>query len=202
METIEYKGYKINIKYDDNASSPRDDDNRGKMICFHKRYNLGDKHDYRHEDYGSWEEMKRAIVREENAAVILPLYMYDHSGITMKTTPFNCRWDSGQVGFIIMTRKTLNEEYPTWSKEWKNEHYKGKGKLQIAEAILRGEVETYDLFISGECYGYEIEDEEGNDLDSCWGFLGSNHRDSGLLEYAENAIDCHIKYETEDAVED
>ena len=32
--------------------------------------------------------------------LMLPLYLYDHSGITMNTTGFSCPWDSGQVGWI------------------------------------------------------------------------------------------------------
>ena len=31
---------------------------------------------------------------------ILPLYLYDHSGLSMNTSGFSCPWDSGQVGWI------------------------------------------------------------------------------------------------------
>ena len=48
------------------------------------------------------------IVKEEN--VILPLYLYDHSGITMNTTGFSCGWDSGVVGFIYCSKKDFREE--------------------------------------------------------------------------------------------
>jgi len=43
-ETI-YRGRTIKIITDDNPMHPHHDfDNVGKMICFHKRYDLGDKH--------------------------------------------------------------------------------------------------------------------------------------------------------------
>ena len=50
-------------------------------------------------------------------------------------------------------------------------------------------VNSYDQYITGEVYGSNIEEVD----DSCSGFFGDDHKASGLLEYAENAIDCHIK---------
>ena len=32
-----------------------------------------------------------------SVAIVQPLYLYDHGGITMNTTGFSCSWDSGQV---------------------------------------------------------------------------------------------------------
>ncbi len=42
--------YRLKIYQDDNTDSPRSWDNLGTMICFHRRYNLGDKHNYSHEE--------------------------------------------------------------------------------------------------------------------------------------------------------
>jgi len=42
--------------------------------------------------------------------VILPLYLYDHGGITMSTGAFSCPWDSGQVGWIYAPKKTFIDE--------------------------------------------------------------------------------------------
>jgi len=39
------------------------------------------------------------IVREDPRLVILPLYLYRHSGDALSTTPF--RWDSGQIGYVV-----------------------------------------------------------------------------------------------------
>lgn len=43
--------------------------------------------------------------------IILPLFLYDHSGITMNTSGFNCPWDSGQVGIIYISKKKAKEEF-------------------------------------------------------------------------------------------
>jgi len=112
METFDLKnGRKLVVEHCDFAESPREWDNLGTMVCFHRRYDLGDKHTYNHNDYDSWEEMENAIIKNENVAVILPLYLYDHSGITMNTTGFCCRWDSCQVGFIFISKQKALAEY-------------------------------------------------------------------------------------------
>ena len=90
METIvsvEVDGKKIELYQSEGDS--RDWDNYTKLICFHGRYNLGDKHEYNHNDYDGWDEMEQAILRKEKDVVwISPLYLYDHSGITISTSPF------------------------------------------------------------------------------------------------------------------
>lgn len=43
--------------------------------------------------------------------IVLPLYLYDHSGITMNTTGFSCPWDSGQVGWIYASKEDALKEF-------------------------------------------------------------------------------------------
>ncbi len=48
VEKIEYKGYDIEIYIDEYAENPRKAfDNLGKMVCWHRRYDLGDEHSYK-----------------------------------------------------------------------------------------------------------------------------------------------------------
>jgi hypothetical protein len=122
--------------------NPRSWDNLGTMVCFHNRYDLGDNHHYNHNNYNGWDEMKNSITKEEDVAVILPLYLYDHSGITMSTSPFSCRWDSGQVGWTFVSKKKIREEYGVKriSKEL----------IEKVTEMLEGEVRTYDMYLTGE----------------------------------------------------
>lgn len=171
---------KLKLVHDSSADSPRNWDNLGTMICFHKRYDLGDSHNYSSDDYSSWEQMEKAIIKEENVAVILPLHLYDHSGVTISTSPFNNRWDSGQVGFILVSKKTALAEFGG-----KIVTAKLKQKL---ERILKGEVETYSKFLEGDIYGFQIVDEDDNHIDSCYGFFGSDHKENGMLDYINHEL--------------
>jgi len=159
--------YMIKVVQDSDPQSPREWDNLGTMVCFHNRYDLGDKHNYNSDDYSGWDEMKRAIIKNENVGVILPLYLYDHSGITMNTTGFNCRWDSGQVGFIYISKKKMLEEY--------GGKYVTKKLKERVEKYLVAEVETYDKFLTGEVYGVKVwklkkNGKKKKEIHACWGF--------------------------------
>lgn len=166
MEAIETKTigkYKIEIIPDTEPFNPRGDENLGTMILFPKH--LGDDHDYRFRDYDSWEGMKADIIKNENVGVILPLFIYEHSGITIATTPFSCPWDSGQRGFIFISKEKMREEYSVKriSKELKDR----------VEGYLKSEVETYDQYLTGDVYGYRITDTETDEeVDNCWGYYG------------------------------
>lgn len=114
---------------------------------------------------------------------ILPLYLYDHSGLTISTSSFSCPWDSGQVGFIYVSKEKAKRE---WRKLTGDEEEDRKTCLDY----LRSEVKGYDNYLTGNVWGYEVyqldneqaemdEDELEHlyteDLefkDSCWGFNG------------------------------
>lgn len=184
------------ILQDTDPENPRDpyyQENLGNMVCWHKRYNLGEKHNWEDpndfaqdlalkntnwsellqyikdgdtkdlrlvpegEGYqlqfkalsfngNRWEDMegfqfpadfsdsaaisKRVwdeaqgeitdVLKEmytpelialcKDKVAILPLYLYDHSGLAMSTNDFGDRWDSGCVGFIYMDKDTAMKE--------------------------------------------------------------------------------------------
>ena len=171
---------RLKVVHDSSAESPRSWDNLGKMICFHNRYDLGDKHNYNADDYSGWEEMKKAILKEENPAVILPLYLYDHSGISISTSPFSCRWDSGQIGFVLVSKKQALEEYG-------GVRVSSKTKVKI-ESVVEAEVKTYTQYIEGEVYGFQIVDEDDDIIDSCYGFYGTDFATNGMLDYIDHEL--------------
>jgi len=73
------------------------------------------------------------------------------------------------VGVIVCTPDTI-------AKEW-------GGDKSAAEAFMRSEVALYDQYLTGDCWGYIIEEDvdpcptchhapEREHVDSCWGFFG------------------------------
>jgi len=182
----------LEIYQDENPESPRTWDNLGTMVCFHNRYNLGDDkklHNLSKNDFNSWLELQNHIAKKLDAAVILPLFLYDHSGITMKTSPFDCRWDSGQVGFIFVTKKQARENF---SKKRVSDSLKKK-----LITYLEGEVETYDQYLTGEMYGFKLSTvstcdqghEHKEETDSCWGFYGDNWEKNGLFDHVDGKFE-------------
>lgn len=108
-----------------------------------------------------------ALAKEH--CVILPLYLYDHSGLSMSTGSFigrahHAEWDSGQVGWIYAAKDTILAEYGGEALS--------PDLIEKAEALLNGEVSYYDAFLRGEAYGFQLY-EHGEEVDSCWGFIGS-----------------------------
>jgi hypothetical protein len=141
------KTYELEIEQDNDPMNPRTEwDNITTIVCFHKRYNLGDKTDYKSSDFSSWDELKEQIESDNKVLMIKPLYMYDHSGITISTSPFGCQWDSGQIGWVFITEKQL--QYITGDSS-------GHTETNLEE-IIDSDVKTYDHYITGEVYQYTI----------------------------------------------
>jgi len=173
------KKFELEIFNDESPESPREWDNITTMICFHKRYNVGDKTDYKSSDFDSWDELKEQIESDNKVLMIKPLYMYDHSGITISTSSFNDRWDSGQIGWVFITEKQYNYICG------KDVEYTDE-KL---ECIINSEVHNYDQYLTGEVYGYTIYEietcslghEHRNVVESCGGYYDEGDcRDEGM----------------------
>lgn len=140
------KLFRVKIVPDESSFDPREDfSNLGRMFCAHRRHSLGDE---RLTDE-MFEDLRQRYKDNDNNEdeVILPLYLFDHSGLSMSTHDFRDPWDSGFVGFIVADKtdwKNFHGEDTPWDKE--------KAKMQ-----LLGEVKTYDRFLRGEVYRTTIE---------------------------------------------
>jgi hypothetical protein len=117
--------------------------------------------------------MKEDIIEKENVGVILPLYKYEHGGITISTSPFSCTFDSGQVGWTFCTKEEMESNFITHS---------GQDNEERSEVILKGEVETFNQYLQGDIFGYKVFQVQTCDkgytheeeLDSCWGYYGED----------------------------
>jgi len=177
----------IRIEQDDCPESPREWDNLGRMVCMHRCYDLGDKHNYRADQFSGWDGLRKELEQKEGAAVILPLFLFDHSGITMSCSSSRFRmvdstgWDWGQVGFIYARKEDILKE--------SGKKCLSKKLLEKVEKILINEVKTYDQYLTGDVWGYIIEDDDGEHLKSCWGFFGHDYcceqGAQGMVDYLE-----------------
>jgi hypothetical protein len=143
----EYKGYDIKVYVNQYPTNPREYNNLGVMVCLHSRYTLGDKYQGLGSRYETIEDLVADIERLEDDSIIwLPLYLYDHSGLTMNTTGFSCPWDSSCVGVIFTTRVRVLREYK---------------RVRISAAVrnkaisvLEQEVRMYNKYLTGDFYEY------------------------------------------------
>jgi hypothetical protein len=136
----------------------------------------------------------------EKAIAAVPLFVYEHSGITMRTggliwlakegiKPSDTEsrerfavdtdgWDTSFVGFAVVREDEIKDAMgDDWEKhrmpEW------------VSEAV-NGEVEEYARYLEGDCYGYVVADDTPFH-DSCWGFIGFKYAKQEANQAAEHA---------------
>lgn len=193
-------GVTVRIEHDDSpeAGNPREWSQLGLMMIDYSGYTLGDEQERPNREFtcedcegsgltddeddcpkcegtGTIElDWFESIKREYGATVVLPLFVYEHSGLAIKAgtnmgsidprgvNPFDSdAWDTSMVGFIF-DRPERHEELGT-----------DPANVEETERQLRGEVSEYDDYLQGYVYGYVVE-HEGEHKESCWGFLDGN----------------------------
>lgn len=184
MNTETYKGLTIRLEQDQDCSSPLDDD-AGVTITYKKgpRYTLGNT-------AVDAEEFERIGAEIDAGRLIgLPVYAYIHSGTALNTTGFSCPWDSGQSGYIYISKAT--------ALEWQGGKVLTAKKRAVCEKGLCSVVSEFSKWLNGDCYGYIIEDSDGEELDSCWGFIGDEY----AMQAARESADYYAKKVEEDTRE-
>lgn len=182
-QTFDLSNNTLEIMLDQDTDSPREWDNLAKMIFVGKHAHLGDNHDFRiTNNYNNRQDfMERGaedVKKHFDAAIVKPVHLYSHSGTSISTSfgyPFNCQWDSGTCGFAVVTKADIRKEYGVKRIT--------KALLEKADKILECEVKLLDQWISGDVYRFSLDDKEGNNIDGCGGFFGSDLKTNGMLEH-------------------
>ena len=101
----------LNIIEDVNCDTPRSWSNLTTMIFFGKYKNLGDNHIFNTNGIINWNGMEIAIKKHygRDLVHIQKVYGYSHSGLTISLNEFSCHFDSGILGFVIITRQSIRE---------------------------------------------------------------------------------------------
>jgi hypothetical protein len=172
-----YKGYKIVVTRDQYPESPRKWDNLGRIVHWSKRYNLGEEQ-VRFETRAEHQEFEEQMGEHP---VALPLYLYDHGTLSISTGSFHTAWDSGRVGYVYASREDILKNFPEWKRITKR-------RKKLVRKILESEIETFDMYIRGEVYGYHIVTPSGETIPGYYGFYG-NPEESGLLDEAKSIVD-------------
>lgn len=145
MSTVlEHEGYRITVSPESDPLNPREWDNLGIITAPRQgKYSLADKgHAFSMDDFNTWDEVE-ADIRVRGGVLIFPLSLYDHGGISIYIGKNVDRWDGSRVGFIYATAEDIYKEGLT---------------IEQAEAILRGEINSYDKYLRGDIYTYQVEE--------------------------------------------
>lgn len=149
-------GCKVVVSYDPCPQSPREWDNVGKVVVWDGcKYQFGDESMTRYEF---------EVMEQDKNLIWLPIYLYDHSGITINTTAYSCRWDSWQVGIIYCTKEKAVQEF---GKKICTAKVREK-----ALKCLEAEIKELDQYLCGEVYLVTVFDPQGKEIHSCAGYYG------------------------------
>lgn len=160
------------IVQDPDPQSPKEWDQLGTVVTWHRRFCLDEDGE---KAFGSPQDFLRAAKR--GRWIYLPISLLDHSGQTIwvgsgPSSSDPGGWDSGQVGFIYATRESI-EKIGT--------------PIRQVRSCLRSEVETWDQWLKGDVYGYEVTGPDGDVVDSCWGFYGVESAREEMLASLESS---------------
>lgn len=150
-------GLTVSIHMDSDTSMPYEEDEGVHIVILHNRYS-----DPAKGKLGRSPVEVREWCQANPDWYTVPLWVYDHSGTVYQVAadnPFHCRWDSGRAGLIALKRS-----------EWGNGEESDEVLFEYAQNIAS----SYTSWTNGDCYGYIVKDTDGEELDSCWGFVGRN----------------------------
>lgn len=166
-ENINYRGMSIKIYFDESAESPASWDNPDAFLC-------SDYRDLRVNSESIFAaDCRDAINADEwtlNGFHIFPVCIYDHSGIALVLGVMHGRNFSNGRAFVCVKHNDASS----------------------AERIAKGVVEEWNMYLSGHVYGFVAEDEDGEMIESCWGFYGDSGIEQAISE-AKSAIDCELE---------
>ena len=193
LKTIVIGNQTLKITNDSHSDSPRTWCNLSKMLFFGNQKHFGDSHTTEIGNVESREEFKTVILerlkRKLKLAYIMPVNMYKHSGVSLSTSdeyPYNCKWDSGTIGFITVSKEKIRNEY--------NIKRVTKKRIKQVEEIALSELSTLNSWLNNEVYHFEVTDNDTDDvIDSCGGFIGLDFETNGILDYVDDKFHAELK---------
>ena len=197
VKQVEYKGYKINIYQDENYDDLEDwGDESLFLVGYHRDFTVdrSRRNKEGRSEGGISQELAQCIARggkyedgsrNDEAAEYVNKYhvfgleAYIHSGVCLALSnegQFPDRqWDVSQLGLVFVSKK-----------EWRIRKKARKAAL--------GLIKEWNDYLSGNVYGYMIEDKEGNESGGCWGYYGDyDDKSNDLISSAKSEIDYQVK---------
>jgi len=169
--------WRLKRAHDEDPVSPREGENLWTLAFAHRRYTLGDVQ-VAPDDFQDHLRSVKADSDPEKDFYVLPVYMFDHSGLAFSINDFNDRFDSGQIGRAYVSVQSLIENYGGDTAETRAR----------AQAALASELDEYQSFVNGEIYGYIYETRANPKVDfeqkeAIWNIVDDDLNTNGALDY-------------------
>lgn len=185
ISTEVHNGYHVTLHHDEFSESPRDWDNTWTLYTWERNYRSPDKN-----PYGDHEEFESSVTKD---LLVAPIYKYEHGSVVYSSDnsvyPFNCRWDSGQVGYAVISVDKILKSFPYDGddpayEDAKKETAQGgffdvmllpKDLIDSVLTSLNGELNTYTQWCNGDVYSATVETPDGECVESLGGLYGLDY---------------------------
>ena len=186
VKILNHRGLIIKIYQDEDYQSPEEwGDDSVFLVNYHHDFEVKKDEIITEDDVRDWYQGKK--IKQTKDYYIFMLSCLVHSGVWLSLDyNFACDsggWDTSHVGVVLVSKK----EAKTKTKARK-----------LAETLI----DEWNDNLSGNVYGYVIENEDEENLGSCWGFYGDIET-SGIIKEAisetERIADKRMKKHLEKA---
>lgn len=118
---------------------------------------------------------------------MLPIYLFDHSGLAISTTDFICPFDCGQVGYVWTEKSIIMNREMYRTKNGRRVKITEANWKKAAETIMTESVAFYDTYLEGNVYGFELYNVSDDDKceSSSYGYYGARYEENGMLDNFE-----------------
>ena len=179
METETYKGLRIEYVRDEDPQSPNDwgDDNVF-LVADHRDFYVLPPNTKR----GSGWDLESVYNEYNKTHHVFSLEAYIHSGVVLALANEgnfpDMEWDVSRLGLVFVAKSE-------------------KRLRSSARKLAIGLIGEWNIYLSGEVYGYRILDKDGNDVASCYGFYGEDAVREEAKAEADGVYSDIVKKHTE-----
>lgn len=166
-QDITYRKHNITIERCEHAESPVQWGNEDIFLVYgHRSFSIARKGFDPKEIYEHVSETKENMY---DGYVVVPIYAYIHSGVSLSVSKNTCSWDTSMQGYVLISKEGFPEEVNDY------------------DYLAKSMVTEWNDYLSGEIYRWET------DFDSCNGYYGDNAENlHHMLSEAKASIDGEI----------
>lgn len=166
--------WELKIGYDEYSDSPRGCHfyNTGKILCFPNKYiknelELPYKCNKKFKEYRSRIEIEEMLTKL--GYIHERISVYDHGGVSIYLGSPCCSWDSCYIGWYVVDKKQYREDHKIKRIS--------KKELEHIDKIMQSEIRTYNNWINGNVYYFELY-KNGESIDYYSGFIADSQEDA------------------------